>query len=385
MTLPQKTFPQLVADMTTFWSNTIGIVPSLQTGDALYAIFQSVSAQLDFLQSQIQLVNNIARAQTSTDGDLDTFYAQFGFYREPATEAEGLATFSTTQPAATQVLISAGTIIQTTGGAIQYQVIADTEQAAWNAAYNAYVLPQGQTSINASVQALVAGANSNVIAGQLNQVASSLPGISNVANGAPIDNGENAQSDTDFRNSFVAYLDSLAKATEAAIFAAANSVMQGLQIALLENTTLNGTTLAGCFSVIIDNGTGSPPSSLINQVYAAVYAVRGFTIQPFVGGPTVVSGNIALVIDIAEGYVASAVNLAVQNAIATAVNMSAIGGYQGEGTFYLSLIEQAALSVTGCNAVKPGATTINGENSDVTLTKVQAVRTTVPQITVTNY
>ena len=116
-------------------------------------------------------------------------------------------------------------------------MIADTTQSAWNVAANAYVLTAGQSSMTCTVQALVAGAASNVAAGALGQQGSSIPGIDAVTNAAAISNGINAQSDASFRAAFVAWLSTLAKATKAAILAAINAVQQGLLVTLIENET----------------------------------------------------------------------------------------------------------------------------------------------------
>lgn len=382
MALPQKTFSQLVQDLVTAWSNSVGIVPTLGVGDALFAIFQATAAQLDFIQSQIELVNNIARDQTSTGADLDTFFAQFGFAREGAQMAESPdGVFSRLTPAPSQILIPAGTIVQTTGGAIQYVVIADTTQPTWSAPANAYVLAIGQSSLDATIQAVTAGTASNVSANQLNQIASSLPGIDSFTNSAPITNGADAESDTSARVSFVDYLNSLSKATLFAILTAANSVRQGLQIVPLENTASDGSTLLGSFTLVVDDGTGSPPSSLITAIYNAVYLVRAFTVQPFVRAPSVVTANIAIAIKIDPSFNSTAVQNNVKNAIAAVVNASAIGG-----PLYISEIEESTLAVAGVISVKPANTTINSSTSDLTsLSKIQAARTTTTDISVSTY
>lgn len=378
--LPQKTFQQLVADMVTAWSNQIGVVPTLNTGDALLAIFQSVSSQLDYLQSQVTLVNAVARAQTSSGADLDTWMAQFQFFREPATFAEGPVTFTKLVPATSQILIPAGTIVQTTGGAIQYVVIADTAQPTWSATYNAYVLAIGQSSLVASVQASVAGSGSNVSVGQLNQIASSLPGIDQVNNGAPISNGIDAQSDDAFRTAFISYLGSLAQGTYQAILTAAQSVQQGLQVDPIENIKPNGDAQLGAFTVFVDNGTGSPPSPLLDLIFTAVNAVRAFTVQPYVSGPGVVTGVIDLNVRLASGANSGVVTAAVQNAIIAYVNSLAIGG-----TLFISSLEGVALTTSGVTAVQPDNTTINSAQADLIPTDIQAIRTASIHVSVGTY
>ncbi len=390
MTLPVKTLAQFTSDQVTAWANAIGLTPALTTGDALLALFEAVSAQLEFVQSQVQLVVALSRAQTSTGADLDSWMAQFGVTRLPATFAEGVVTFTKLSPATTAVLIpaatltngvySGGVLVQTTGGAIQYQVIPDTTQPTYSPSQNAYVLAIGQTTLTASVQALVGGAAYNVSAGQLVQIASTLAGIDLVTNGSAINNGVDAESDAAFRARFPLYLASLAKATLAAILYAASSVQQGLSVTPLENTLPNGTTQQGAFTLIIDNGTGAPPSELLSLVYDAVYAVRAFTVQPNVIGPSVVNVPIGISIRLATGYTSGVVVPLVQSAIAAVVN-----GLADAATLYVSAVEQAALGVTGVLAVKPATTTINGVQADFVPTSFQTVRTSVGTVTVGLY
>lgn len=380
MTIPQKSFTQIVNDIVTAWSNNIGIVPTLAAGDALLAIFQAVSAQIDFLQGQVLAVNDLSRAQTSAGADLDSWMAQFNFFRNLAVMAEGEVTFASLIPAVNQALIPAGSLVQTTGGAVQYQVIADTTQPTWSPVYNAYVLLPGQSSLTASVQAILAGSSSNVIALQLNQIGSQLTGIDTVTNPAPIDNGIDQETDAAFLARFPLYLASLAEATQTAILSAANSVQQGLQIALLENLTPGGVTQVGAFTVLVDNGTGAPPSGLLSLIYAAVNAARAFTVQAFVSGPTVIVGNILIILRIAPNYSQSQVSAAVQNALATYINNTGIGS-----TLFVSALETAALAVPGVLAIEAGTTTINGVNADLLLQPINVVRSTVGNISIGTY
>ena len=380
MALVQKTIAQLTADMVTAWQNNTGVIANLQSGDFLLATLQAIAAQLDYIQAEILTVNNIARAQTSSRSDLDSFMAQFGFTRLPAIQAEGQVTFAKLVAGATAVTIPVGTLVQTPGGAVQYQVIADTTEPTYNATLNAYVLVAGQTSLTATVQALLSGTAYNVVAGQLNQIASSVPGIDTVTNGASINNGANAESDSSFRSSFVAWLNSLSDATYNAILSAVNGVEQGLMVSILENTLPNGSTQNGAFTVVIDNGTGTPGSSLINSVYNAVYATRALPIQPFVVGPTVLTPTIALDIRVASGYTSATVEANVQVAVVTMVNALSIGA-----TLFISSIEEAALSVAGVVAVKPNNTTINSAQADLIATDVEAARITTSDVSVGTY
>lgn len=364
------------------WQAQTGLSVPFTSGDPLLAFWQSVATQLDFLQAQIALVLSLARASTSTGADLDTWMAQFQFFRLQAVPGTAAETFSINAVSAVNIPVPAGTLVQTVGGDILYEVVADTGNPAWNATVNGYILPVGALSVNATVQAVIPGSGSNVAANQLTQFGSSVPGIASCTNPSPIINGVNAETDAAFRSRFILYLATLAKATRAAILAAAGSVQQGLLIALLENQQPDGTALLGSFTVIADDGSGNPPVSLLNAIFSAVDAVRAFSVQPFVVPPTSLLAAISLAVHLATtpGLVPAAINTAVQNAIAAMVNQLPPGGRLNG-----SAIITAALSVTGVLAVNPASISINGLPSDLIPTIQQEIRTTVSSVIVSNY
>lgn len=380
MTIPQKLITDFVSDMVTVWSAETQTSPVFTDGDPLLAFWQSVSTQLDFLQAQIQLVLALARAQTSSGADLDTWMAQFNFTRLPANFATGPETFIRLTPSANQIVVPAGALVQTVGGGIQYAVVEDDSEPTWSTAAGGYVLAAGQLSLTATVEALVGGSAGNVLADQVTQFASSLPGIDQITNPAPFTNGADAESDVDFRQRFILYLATLAKATRSALLAAATSVQQGLQISLLENQQPNGLPLLGSFTVVADDGSGNPPTTLLNAIFNAVDETRAFSVQPFVVQPSAIQVLIALAINMTNGSFSATTNTAVQNAIATMVNQLPPGGRLNG-----SAIITAALSVPGVAAVNPASVTINGGTSDLIPNISQEVRTTVNNITVSVY
>lgn len=380
MTIPQKTLAGFVSDMVTTWQAQTNISTVFTSGDPLLAFWQSVASQLDFLQAQIQLVLALARAQTSSGADLDSWMAQFNFIRLPANFATGQENFIRLTPASGQVVVPVGAVVQTVGGAVQYEVVADTTQSSFSAAVNGYIMNVGQSLVTATVEALVGGPGSNVLANQLVQFGSSVPGIDQVSNPSPITNGIAAETDAAFRTRFILYLATLAKATYSALLAAASSVQQGLLIALLENVMPSGTALLGSFTTIVDDGSGDPPAALLNAVFNAVDETRAFSVQPFVTAPTSVQAFITLAANLAPLAVAATVNIAIQNAVATIVNQLPPGGRLNG-----SAIITAALSVTGVAAVNPASLTINGGTADLIPPISQEIRTTAANIQVSNY
>ena len=382
MAIPSQTFQQSVSAQVASWSASLGFQPTLQRGDSMFALMQMVAGQIMFLQAIASAIDRVARAQTSTGADLDSFYAQFRFYRLPATYATTIETFSMASPAGADILIPAGSIVQTVGGTIKFQVVADTNQPTWNATLNAYVMAAGQTSLTATVQALVAGSGSNVGPNTLTQIASAIS-VDYATNGAAVTNGIDAESDAAFRDRFVLYLNSLSKAIKAAIESAIRGVQQGIQYNLLENENSLGVSAPGQFTAVIDDGSGAPPASLITAVQTALEDVRGFTILANVVADTVVVVTIDVAIRPATGYTLDGLTPSVQAAIASYVNSTPIGGIDGI-LVYLGDVSNAA-KVTGVTAVQPGTLLINGAAADLAGTSFQAAKVSVNSITVGQY
>ena len=378
--LPSKTFQQFVSDMIASWASSTGVAPQLMDGDPLLAFFQAVGSQDIFIESVILALIALTRAQTSTGGDLDTWMAQFNFTRLPADFAEGPLTVGVLSAHASATPLPVGTIIQTPGGAISYQVIADTTQAAYSASAGAYILAAGATSMTVSAQASVAGAGSNVQANQLTTFKNPVAGIDTVTNAAAITNGINAETDTAFRARFLLYLSSLARATLSAIESAIESVQQGLDYLVLDNTNVNGVFTPGQFTVVLDNGTGSPPSSLLDAVSAAVGAVAGFTIQYNVIAPVLDTVTIVLNVEVAAGATSGTVTAAVQAALVAYINALPLGA-----ELFLSDLVSAAQGVSGVASVQLSSVTINGAAANFAPVATGVVRTTASDVTIGTY
>lgn len=389
MTVPSKTISQFVADMTATWGQGIGFTPDLSPGDFLLALFEAFSGQLDFLQAQAFVILKLTRATTSTGADLDSWMADFAFLRLPATSATGPVQLSLTQTSSGTVFVQAatlvdgvyqgGVLVQTVGGGVVFQVIPDTAETAYDPLSNSYVLPAGGTAVTVTVQALVSGSSSNVSAGQITQLASQQSAISLVNNLVPISNGQDAESDANFRARFILYLSTLAKATRAAILAAAQSVQQGLQISLAENQDSVGNVQLGAFTVFVDDGTGSPSAALLASVFAAVDATRAFSVQAFVAAPNIFNATVVLSVRLAATATLGLVQPLVEAAVAGVAE--ALGA--GE-TLFVSAINQAVLAVSGVVAVQSG-TTINGVAGDLVPAPNVEVRVLLTGVSVGEY
>lgn len=284
------------------------------------------------------------------------------------------------------LVVPVGTVVQTVGGGIQYALVADTNQAAYNLGLNAYVLPASTTgspvlSITASVQATVAGSLSNVLAGQLVQFANSSGGITSVSNTAPIDNGENQETDAQYSARFILYINSLSKATYNAVLEACLSVYPDFTYSILSNENPEGDQLYGAFTVVANNPGQTVEDGQVTQLLTAINNIRALSIQAFCTAATPVVPTIAMNISITPDADFDTVSTAAQIAIIGYVNSLPSGG-----KLYLSnIIDVADNSSTEITSIDFTSVVINDAQEDLTCTAFQVIQATVDSVSISQY
>ena len=374
MPLNTKTDEQFIQDFCNQFSGVTGFNPVYSTGSRVLGLATASAGVASFLQYQAQFDTFFARSTTSTGPDLDSWMAQFSFARAGATYAEGQVTLSVPSPASIQLVIPAatvnsdgsiatnGAVIQASGGAIQYTLIPDTNQTAYNVGLNSYVLGVGQTSITATAQALVIGSASNVLAGQLNQFSSSSYGLTGVTNLASIESGTDSESDAAYRQRFILYINSLSKGTYQAILEACLSTYDEFTYTLLANTTPWDATVYGFFTVIANNPGQVVSSGQLLNLTAAVNAIRAFTIAFEVVAPTIVKPAIAANISVSGSQYLTASETAAQIAVIGYVNSL----LPGQKLYLTDIIDVIINSSSYITSVQFSSVTIRGTQVDYT-------------------
>ena len=318
------------------------VLVDLTVGSVLRAIVEANAAVVVWLEGLLLQVLAITRAATSSGADLDSWVADFGVTRLPAVAATGIVTFSrftTTQ----QVLVPVGATVQTADGTQQFTVTIDTTNPAYNAGLGGYVIAAGVGNVTVPVQALTAGAAGNAVAGSVSVIAGAISGVDTVTNTAAFTN---------------------------AVGYAITSLKQGLVYSLVENQTYAGATQYGYFYVVVDDGTGSPSSTLLATVANAIDAVRPLTSTFGVFAPVVVNASVAMTISTAAGADHAATALVVKNALTSYINALPLGT-----TLPFSRLAQVAYdaspSVTNVTGV-----TLNSGTADLTATSQQVIKAT---------
>jgi uncharacterized phage protein gp47/JayE len=254
-----------------------------------------------WLQGLAVYILTLTRAATSSGADLDSWMADYGLIRLPATAATGQVTFSRFTDT-TQAVIPFGALIATGDGTQNFSVDTDSTNGAYNATLGGYVLGIGTPSVTVKVTDVNSGSGGNVLANSITSIGQAISGIDTVTNASAFTNGIDAESDASFRARFVLFIASLSKGTEVAIRAAIANVQQALQCTITENDDYDSTYDPGFFFVVIDDGTGDPSSDLLASVGNAIEAVRALGIRFAVFAPVVVTADVSMEITSAAGF-----------------------------------------------------------------------------------
>jgi len=391
MALSTKDFNTLVKDQATAVQATAGRLISLTKGSILRAVFEANAALVLWMQSMVLQLLKITRASTSKDGDLDSWMADYGLRRLAAIAATGTVTYSrvTTTPGSPRAVIHATSTperVQTSQSGVKFVVVVDQSDSNWSNADGGYVLAQGLPSITVPVQAEVAGVAGNVNAGSIDTITSAVPGLDLVTNSADFTNGRDAETDAALRLRFIAFIFALARGTKAAIGFAVTSVQQGLDYTITENKVYTSASTpessaaadVGAFYVVFDDGSGAPSDALKDAVAASVDLYRPITVRAAIFKATVVQVDVSCIIDAYDGYIHSALQTTVRDAITNYVNSTKIG----QSLSYTGLVSAIRTSSQGVKNAT--GVTINGISTatDVPVTQKQLIRADDVAVTV---
>lgn len=324
-TLNIKSFATLVRDQATAIQAKANALVDFTVGSILRSVAEANAGVALWLESLILQVLALTRAATSNGSDLDSWVADYGLTRLASAAAAGSVTYSRFTPT-TSALVPIGSRVQTSDFTQTFVVIVDTTNAAYSATLGGYQIVATVSSVTVPVVAQTASSGSNVQANTVSVILDSIIGVDTVNNSAAFTGGTNGESDGALRTRFVAYLASLARGTVAAIGYAISNVQLGITYKINENINFALASVPGYLTIVIDNGTGTPPASLITSVYQAVdlYRAAGITFGVF--APTIVTANVSMIVGVKTGYDGPTVKGAVGQVVTNYINTLPIGG-----------------------------------------------------------
>lgn len=363
MPLPTKTFTGFVADMANALANGTTKVTNLRAGSVAYAFIRAVAANAIALQQMLVAWSNVTRLSTSFGNDVDTFVGDYGLTR--------LTAVATTMPlllnrsiTGVELDIPLGGIVQTAINGVQFTLIGDTNQPAYDPVRNLYVFGSTQNQIQVLIQALIPGSAGNVAPGTVTQMVAGLVGVNSVTNPLQGVNGADKESDSALKSRFVRYLRSLRTSNKDSIDAAVESVQPNLSYKTIQYQHFDGTAFPAGFTVVVDDGTGNASTPFLNAVYAAVDAVRAGGIEFEVHAPNNVTANVDVTVNVATGG-----NLPLTQANVT----NAIKAYiQGLGVGVLvSYVDLGNVIQNTPGVFSYSGLLINGQTADLAISNTQ--------------
>ena len=366
MAITTQDFPTIVRNSVTAVQGAAKGLLDLTIGSVLRSVIEANATVILWLQGLILQLLATTRAATSAGTALDSFMLDFGVYRLAAVAASGVVTFARFTNTA-QAVVPVGTVVLTSDGTQSFTVILDTTNGAYNAGLGGYVMAPGVSSVNVTVTAVTAGIIANAQIGQISLINQPIPYVDTVTNAAAFTTGVDPESDAALRIRFVAYIQSLSKATKTSIGFVIASLKQGMTYSLTENLTYGGAAQPGYFYAVINDGTGYPSGGTLSSASNAIDSVRPFTSTFGVFAPVVVTANVAMTITTAAGYVHATVAAQVAAAISAYINSLTLG----QALTY-SRLTQIAYDVSA-GVTNVTAVTLNGGTADLAATAQQTI------------
>ncbi len=362
-----KSFTTLVRDQATAIQAKANSLIDFTIGSVLRSVIESNGGVGLWLQSLILQVLALTRASTSSGSDLDSWMADYGLARLGSTGAVGNVTYSRFTPT-TAALIPVGSRVQTSDFTQTFAVTADTSHTSYSASSGGYILSATVANITVPVVALTSSSGSNVQANTVSVIIDAITGVDTVNNSAAFAGGTDGESDSELRARFVDYLASLARGTVSAIQYAISSVQLGLKSSILENVDYELNVQRGNLTIIVDDGTGSPSSTVLAAVYQAVDSYRAAGITFGVFGPTIVTADVSAIVGASAGYDADSVKGAVGTAVTGYINTLGIGVALSY-TRLAQVIYDASPGVASVSSL-----TLNGGTSDIIPTAIDVIK-----------
>lgn len=339
--LPTRSKDGIVARVAAGVQGRLASLRDFSVGSVNLALAEASAGVALWLQAVAVTVLMRTRAATSDDDDLDSFVGDFDVLRLGASPAGGVVTFGRFTAGPSDVVVPVGTEVATADGRQRFVVVPDLQLGGYVLARGGYVMRPGAASVAAAVSAVEPGRGGNVAAGTVTEIRSSVPGADYVINEAGFTNGLDAESDAALRARFVLFFRSLSSATPAALAYAAAALRQGLRVNVIENRTPEGYLDPGLCTVIVDDGSGAPPDALVQQVAAAVDAVRGAGMRLACIGAVRLPADLDLIVGVAPGFDPNTVAAAVAAALTEYVNGLPLGA-----TLPLTRLSQIAYDVS---------------------------------------
>lgn len=303
---------------------------TLVDGDPILALLNASAIGDMVILADIKNIEKLTRASTSTDSDLDSWMADFGFDRIEAFKASGSIQFTLDTGYGSDVILNISDItISSSRSAASFKLVANTEHAYYESTPESrYVIPSGTEVIELPIEAVLAGSDSNVASNTLTILNTPISGVNSVVNLDEINNGKDTESDQEYQARFRSFILGLNTGNRSAILSAIESVLgSDPDVIFIENTDSLKRFRSGFFQIVAENGSGTLTDSEIANIRSSVLEKISLGVTFEITKPTLIRVGVIAGIVYNEKYISGrkTAESAIAEALASAVNSSKIG------------------------------------------------------------
>lgn len=260
--------------------------------------FYAVAAQLSGLYAQADWVERQCFPQTATGENLDLHAQVRGISRHQAVKAAGVVRFFAGSERTGPAEIPAGTVCMTAGG-LRYVTTRPG------------VIPAEETQLDLPVEAVEAGTEWNVAAGQIIYLALPPSGITACTNPAALTDGADREEDEALRQRILATYRRLANGANATFYEQTALEFDGVAAAKV----LPRNRGVGTVDVVAAAQGGMPDEDLLLALQAHFNSVREIAVDVRVFAPTRLDVDISVRLTPAPGYSFDQVSAAVRKTL----------------------------------------------------------------------
>lgn len=255
----------------------------LTTGTVLEDLGVEAQAQiLSLISEDIDRVKNqqSLNPEYFTDAEADELVKPFNITRNQATKATGSVTFaSSTQPSASSpILIPLGTRISGSNGTSTFYYVTTTEGSITSSSpFNSQT---GYYETTVGIEAVSPGTSSNLGIGYINQMSSSISGVSAIYNKNAIVNGSDIETTADLLNRYTLMWRGRNRNTESGILAWTYTnpqVKEAIVVGPNSEYTLRG---PGAVDVYVRGSAATQFTQTVTKMTKEVYLTQCPVIDP---------------------------------------------------------------------------------------------------------
>lgn len=196
-----KSFSAITASCINWMKQTSVRVTDFSVGSVVRTMLEAFATELEELYMRMMIGLKEAIPVS--------VYTSFSFERLESLAASGTIRFSASGPVAANLIIQANTAVRIPSGSVIYTTNAE------------YVIPTGQSYVDAQVTAQTVGVVGNVNADTITELVAPIAGVQSVTNPNAFTNGRDEETDDERKTRFQGYITTLARGTgEALIYGA---------------------------------------------------------------------------------------------------------------------------------------------------------------------